>query len=94
MGEDSFELIIYGEFINPSVTLIFKEKEMSKSSSEEIGKKIAIGSAVAVGSLMVLGSIGSLVTANPVPVAAALKTAGAMLGFVGAGASGGSRRNS
>ncbi|MEG4801075.1 hypothetical protein QUB63_28315 [Microcoleus sp. ARI1-B5] len=61
---------------------------MSKSSSREIGEKIAIGVGVTVGSTIVLGTIGSLLTANPAPLLAALKI-GAAIGGVGAGTSGG-----
>lgn len=59
---------------------------MSKSSG--IGEKIAVGVGVTVGSAIVLGTIGSILTANPAPLLAALKI-GAIAGGVGAGTSGG-----
>ena len=53
------------------------------ANNSEIGEKIAVGVAVTVGSALVLGTIGSIITANPAPLLAALKI-GAVVGGTGA----------
>ena len=53
------------------------------ANNSEIGEKIAIGVGVAVGTTLVLGTRGSIITANPAPLLAALKI-GAVVGGTGA----------
>jgi hypothetical protein len=64
-----------------TLTILIKEKNMAKSS--EIGEKIAVGVGVAVGTTIVLGALGSIITANPAPLLAALHI-GAVVGGAGA----------